>query len=418
MKQTDFDTLIVGGGAAGMMAAITAAEQGCRVRLLEKNDRPGRKLYITGKGRCNLTNDCPVQTVLENIPTNPKFLYSALRAFPPQRTMEYFTALGVPLKVERGKRVFPVSDRAADVIDALRNRMRELRVQYTCCTVRELLSENGRVVGVRTNDADYFAPTVLLATGGVSYPRTGSTGDGYTMARSVGHTITPLTGSLVPLEEDGSLCAQLDGLTLKNVAVRLQNAAGKTVYEDFGEAVFTPFGLDGPTILSCSAHMGTADGFTVVFDLKPALSEETLDAKLLRIFREEDVRTVSAALRKMLPRQLISPILHLAELPFSQQKDTLSREARKRLIASLKHFPIRIRGKRPPEEAIVTSGGISVREVDPKTMESKKLRGLYLAGELLDIDAYTGGFNLQIAWATGYAAGNAIAAAKKERESI
>ncbi|MBR2976837.1 MAG: NAD(P)/FAD-dependent oxidoreductase [Oscillospiraceae bacterium] len=418
MKQTDFDTLIVGGGAAGMMAAITAAEQGCRVRLLEKNDRPGRKLYITGKGRCNLTNDCPVQTVLENIPTNPKFLYSALRAFPPQRTMEYFTALGVPLKVERGKRVFPVSDRAADVIDALRNRMRELRVEYICCTVRELLSDNGRVVGVRTNDADYFAPTVLLATGGVSYPRTGSTGDGYTMARSVGHTITPLTGSLVPLEEDGSLCAQLDGLTLKNVAVRLQNAAGKTVYEDFGEAVFTPFGLDGPTILSCSAHMGTADGFTVVFDLKPALSEETLDAKLLRIFREEDVRTVSAALRKMLPRQLISPILHLAELPFSQQKDTLSREARKRLIAALKHFPIRIRGKRPPEEAIVTSGGISVREVDPKTMESKKLRGLYLAGELLDIDAYTGGFNLQIAWATGYAAGNAIAAAKKERESI
>ncbi len=418
MKQTVFDTLIVGGGAAGMMAAITAAEQGCRVRLLEKNDRPGRKLYITGKGRCNLTNDCPVQTVLENIPTNPKFLYSALRAFPPQRTMEYFTALGVPLKVERGKRVFPVSDRAADVIDALRNRMRELRVEYTCCTVRELLSENGRVVGVRTNDADYFAPTVLLATGGVSYPRTGSTGDGYTMARSVGHTITPLTGSLVPLEEDGSLCAQLDGLTLKNVAVRLQNAAGKTVYEDFGEALFTPFGLDGPTILSCSAHMGTADGFTVVFDLKPALSEETLDAKLLRIFREEDVRTVSAALRKMLPRQLISPILHLAELPFSQQKDTLSREARKRLIAALKHFPIRIRGKRPPEEAIVTSGGISVREVDPKTMESKKLRGLYLAGELLDIDAYTGGFNLQIAWATGYAAGNAIAAAKKERESI
>ncbi|MBR3848984.1 MAG: NAD(P)/FAD-dependent oxidoreductase [Oscillospiraceae bacterium] len=418
MKQTDFDTLIVGGGAAGMMAAITAAEQGCRVRLLEKNDRPGRKLYITGKGRCNLTNDCPVQTVLENIPTNPKFLYSALRTFPPQRTMEYFTALGVPLKVERGKRVFPVSDRAADVIDALRNRMRELRVEYICCTVRELLSDNGRVVGVRTNDADYFAPTVLLATGGVSYPRTGSTGDGYTMARSVGHTITPLTGSLVPLEEDGSLCAQLDGLTLKNVAVRLQNAAGKTVYEDFGEAVFTPFGLDGPTILSCSAHMGTADGFTVVFDLKPALSEETLDAKLLRIFREEDVRTVSAALRKMLPRQLISPILHLAELPFSQQKDTLSREARKRLIASLKHFPIRIRGKRPPEEAIVTSGGISVREVDPKTMESKKLRGLYLAGELLDIDAYTGGFNLQIAWATGYAAGNAIAAAKKERESI
>lgn len=415
MSRAMFDALVVGGGASGMMAAVTAAENGCHVLLLEKNGRPGRKLYITGKGRCNLTNDCTPQAVLENVPTNPKFLYSAIHAFPPQRTMECFTALGVPLKVERGRRVFPVSDRAADIIDALQKRIRALRVGFTSCTVRELLTENGAVAGVSTDTGDFFAPAVLLATGGASYPRTGSTGDGYALAKAVGHTITPLSGSLVPLEEDGSLCARLAGLTLKNVGVRLQNAAGKTVYEDFGEASFTPFGLDGPTILSCSAHMGTDTGFTVLFDLKPALSEETLDAKLLRVVREEDAHTVSAALRKMLPHQLVSPVLHLAQLPFSQESATLSREARKRLVGALKRFPVPIRGKRPLEEAIVTSGGVSVREVDPKTMASKKLRGLYFAGELLDLDAYTGGFNLQIAWATGYAAGAAIAAAKKER---
>ena len=418
MNRTGFDAILVGGGASGMMAAITAAEQGCRVLLLEKNDRPGRKLYITGKGRCNLTNDCPAQTVLENVPTNPKFLYSAMHAFPPQRTMEFFTALGCPLKVERGRRVFPVSDRAADVIDALWNRCRALGVEYRSCTVDRILLKDGAAVGVATGAGEFFAPAVLLASGGASYPRTGSTGDGYRMAQAVGHTVTPLTGSLVPLEEEGSLCRQLSGLTLKNVGVRLQNAAGKTVYEDFGEAEFTDFGLSGPTILSCSAHMGGKTGFTVLFDLKPARDEATIDAKLLRLFQEDGIHSLTAVLNRMLPRQLVSPVLHLAELPVSQQTDTLPREGRRRLIGVLKRFPVPIRGKRPIEEAIVTSGGVSVREVDPGTMRSKLVPGLYLAGELLDLDAYTGGFNLQIAWATGHAAGAAIAAAKKERETI
>ena len=415
MSRATFDALVVGGGASGMMAAVTAAENGCRVALLEKNDRPGRKLYITGKGRCNLTNDCPAQTVLENVPTNPKFLYSAINAFPPQRTMEFFTSLGCPLKTERGHRVFPASDRAADVIDALWNKCRALRVTFQSCTVEHILTQDGAAVGVTTNEGDFYAPAVLLAVGGASYPRTGSAGDGYRMAQAVGHTVTPLTGSLVPLEADGSLCASLAGLTLENVGVRLQNAAGKTVYEDFGEAEFTDFGLSGPTILSCSAHMGEQSGFTVLFDLKPALSEETLDAKLLRMLRQEELRTVTPMLNKLLPRQLVSPVLHLAELPFSRQTAELTREERRRLIAALKRFPVPIRGKRPIEEAIITSGGVSVQEVDPKTMQSKKLRGLHFAGELLDLDAYTGGFNLQIAWATGHAAGAAIAAAKKER---
>ncbi len=416
MNRTAFDALIVGGGASGMMAAITAAEQGCRVLLLEKNDRPGRKLYITGKGRCNLTNDCPAQTVLENVPTNPKFLYSAMQAFPPQRTMEFFTSLGVPLKTERGRRVFPASDRAADIIDALWNRCRALRVAFQSCTAERILTQDGAAVGVATDKGEFFAPAVLLAVGGASYPRTGSTGDGYRMVQAVGHTVTPLTGSLVPLEENGSLCAQLAGLTLKNVGVRLRNAAGKIVYEDFGEAEFTDFGLSGPTILSCSAHMGNDTGFTVLFDLKPALDEATIDAKLLRLFREDGTHTLTAVLNKMLPRQLVSPVLHLAGLPVSQGTDTLPREGRRRLIGALKRFPIPIRGKRPIEEAIVTSGGVSVREVDPATMRSKRVPGLYFAGEILDVDAYTGGFNLQIAWATGHAAGAAIAAAKKERE--
>lgn len=409
MNTSTFDLLVVGGGAAGMMAAITAAEQGASVLILEKNDRPCRKVYITGKGRCNLTNHCTWQEVLENIPNGGKFLFGAMRAFPPEAVMSFFEDLGCPLKTERGGRVFPQSDKSASVIDALRDRSRELNIRLKQAVVQSVLTENGQAVGVATSAGTFYGSAVLLATGGASYPRTGSTGDGYPMAEALGHTVVPPTGSLVPLVESGDFCRFVAGLALRNVAVKLTNAKGKTVYTDFGEAEFTEYGLTGPTILSSSVHMGRDIGFTVHLDLKPALSPEKLEARLLRDLQQYQNCPMETALSQLLPRQIIVPMLKKAEIDPALPAHSLRKAQRQTLLRLVKDLPISIHGKRPLDEAIVTSGGVKTSEIDPKTMESKKISGLYFAGEILDVDAYTGGYNLQIAWATGRAAGLAAA---------
>lgn len=407
MNGSTVDFLIVGAGASGMMAAITAAEQGASVAVLEKNGRPGRKLYITGKGRCNVTNDSDAQTCLAQTRTNPKFLYAAMQAFPPSSTIAFFEALGCPLKTERGNRVFPCSDHAADVIDALNNRMRELRIGFFTGAAERLLIENGTLCGVHASRGDFRADRVLLATGGASYPRTGSTGDGYALARQAGHTIIEPTGSLVPLLCDAPICRA--GLALKNVELTLQNESGKTVYAERGELTLTDYGLDGPMALTASTYLGRETGFTAYLDLKPALDEAALDARILRDLKQYQNSPMEAALTSLLPRALIVPVLRAAQIAPTLAANSLTRDGRKRLVQSLKRIALPIQGKRPIEEAIVTAGGVDVREVNPRTMESKLLPGLYFAGELLDLDARTGGFNLQIAWATGHAAGLAAA---------
>ena len=408
MSASTFDLLVAGGGAAGMMAAITAAENGASVCILEKNSRPCRKVYITGKGRCNVTNNCSAAECIENIPTNPKFLYSALHAFPPEKVMAFFEESGCPLKTERGNRVFPVSDRAADIIDALRERSRGLNIALKPTVCRRLRCENDAVLGMETDSGLFNAPAVILATGGASYPLTGSTGDGYAIAQAVGHTIVAPTGSLVPLECAGDYLSDLNGLSLRNVGVRLCRD-GRCIHSEFGELTFTAFGLDGPTVLTCSAHMGRDSGFTLHLDLKPALTAEMLDARILREIAAAPGSTMPLLLSKLLPRQMIRPVLKQCGISPALAADALTKAARQTLIRTLKDLPFPILGKRPLEEAIVTSGGVSVSEVDPKTMQSRLISGLYFAGELLDVDAYTGGFNLQIAWATGHAAGLAAA---------
>lgn len=410
MNGLQTDILVVGGGAAGMMAAGTAAALGCRVTLLEHSGRLGKKLSITGKGRCNVTNCCTVEEVLRNVPRNSRFLYSAMAAFPPEQVMAFFTELGCPLKVERGNRVFPQSDRSASVVDALRGYLGGKRVEVLKAEAKELLQEDGAVSGVRTDQGDFFAPQVILATGGCSYPLTGSTGDGYRMAADAGHTIVEPQGSLVPLVEAGDDCRRMMGLSLRNVAVRLVNEKGKPVYEDFGELLFTHFGLSGPTVLSASAHMKPGSTYGVEIDLKPALDEKKLDDRILRDFEKYQNRDFENALGDLLPRTMIPVMIQRVGIPGTEKVHSVTRQQRRRLLEEIKRFSVAVAGKRPVEEAIITSGGVKVSEVDPKTMASKKLRGLYLAGELLDVDAYTGGFNLQIAWATGRAAGLAAAA--------
>ena len=412
------EILVVGGGAAGMMAAGTAAELGARITLLEHNDRLGKKLYITGKGRCNVTNHCSAEEVLQNVPRNSRFLYSAMNAFPPERTVAFFEELGCPLKTERGNRVFPVSDKSASILDALRHWLKKTGVHIVTADARELLQESGAVTGVRTDRGDYAARRVILCTGGCSYPLTGSTGDGYRMAESAGHTIVPPRGSLVPLEEVGSDCHQMMGLSLRNVAVRLVNQKRKTVYEDFGELLFTHFGLSGPTILSASAHMNAKDRYAVEIDLKPALDEKKLDERILRDFEKYQNRDVENALCDLLPRTMIPVVVRRMGVDPTEKVHSVTRQQRRALLETLKCFRVEIAGPRPVEEAIVTAGGVKVSEINPKTMESKRLAGLYLAGELLDVDAYTGGFNLQIAWATGYAAGRAAAAGPEDNEGV
>ena len=410
--------IVAGAGAAGMMAAVTAARQGAKVVLIEPNEKVGRKLYITGKGRCNVTNDCRVDQLLASVPRNGKFLYSAFSRFSPQDTIAFFEKLGVPLKVERGNRVFPQSDRAADVIDALWKELRRCRVELRQDRVTEVAVSGGRVSGVKLEKAGLVnCEAVLLATGGASYPRTGSTGDGYRIAEALGHTITPIRGSLVPLESEDRACSQLQGLSLRNVVLRMKNQRGKTVYHEQGELLFTHFGLSGPLVLSASAHMDFArDRYAAHIDLKPALDEEKLDARLLRDFGERANQDVSNALGALVPRSMIPVMAERTGIDGQTKVRDIRREQRRRLLDALKDFTVDISGPRPVEEAIVTAGGVKVSQVDPKTMQSKLVQGLYFAGELLDVDGYTGGFNLQIAWSTGYAAGLAAAGGKEANE--
>ena len=402
-----YDAIVIGGGPAGMFAAITAARQGAKVLLLERNDRLGKKLLITGKGRCNVTNQCSAEEVLQNTPRNGRFLYSAMTAFPPEKTMAFFESCGCPLKVERGNRVFPVSDRSQSVLDALQGQLRKLHIPVIQARVQKILTEDGSVRGVATENGIYEAETVVLATGGASYPATGSTGDGYALASALGHTIVEPQGSLVPLETAGQNAQDMQGLSLRNCGVKLLNAKGKVLYKDFGELLFTHFGISGPTVLSASCHM-KGEGCRLVIDLKPALDEGKLDGRILRDLEMYQNRAMENALTDLLPRSMIPVVLRRLDIDPALQANALTKQKRRELVTLLKAFSLDITGKRPVREAIITSGGVKTSEIDPKTMESKKVAGLYFAGEVIDCDAYTGGFNLQIAWATAYAAGMAI----------
>ena len=402
-----YDGIVIGGGPAGMFAAITAAQNGAKVLLLERNDRLGKKLLITGKGRCNVTNDCSAQEVLQNTPRNGRFLYSAMTAFPPEKTKAFFEERGCALKTERGNRVFPVTDKAVSILDCLQNELRRQHVMVKAARVKHILTENGQVTGVETQNERINAKWVILATGGASYPTTGSTGDGYAMAAQLGHTIVPAEGSLVPLETAGSDCQDMQGLSLRNCGVKLLNAKGKVLYKDFGELLFTHFGVSGPTVLSASCHL-KGEGGRLVIDLKPALEENKLDDRILRDLDMYQNRAMENALTDLLPRSMIPVVLRRLDIDPNMQANSLTKQKRRAMVELLKAFPIEITGKRPVAEAIITSGGVKVSEIDPKTMESKKVPGLYFAGEVIDCDAYTGGFNLQIAWATAYAAGSAV----------
>lgn len=403
-----YDGIVIGGGPAGMFAAITAASRGEKVLLLEKMDRLGKKLLITGKGRCNVTNRCSAQEVLQNTPRNGRFLYSAMTAFPPEKTISFFEEHGCPLKTERGNRVFPVTDRSQSILDCLQRELRRQKVTVIQEAVSQILVKDGKVCGVQTTKAVYEARWVILATGGVSYPATGSTGDGYAMAKGLGHTVVAQEGNLVPLEVVGPDCKQMQGLSLRNVGVKLLNAKGKVLYKDFGELLFTHFGISGPTVLSASCHL-KGEGCKILIDLKPALEETKLDDRILRDLELYQNRSMENALTDLLPRSMIPVVLRRLEIDPEMQANSLTRQKRRAMVELLKAFPLEIAGKRPVSEAIITSGGIKVSEIDPKTMESRLIPGLYFAGEIIDCDAYTGGFNLQIAWATAYASGSSAA---------
>ena len=412
MNRIDYDIIVIGGGGAGMMAAISAAQAGAQVCLLERNPKVGRKLYITGKGRCNVTNHCSVEEVLAATPRNSRFLYSAMSHTPPSEVEKFFEDLGVKLKVERGNRVFPASDKAADIIDALFFQLRRLKVPVLQDRVENLICEDGSITGVETEQGSYRCKAVILATGGLSYQATGSTGDGHRMAQELGHTIVEPKPSLVPLESPDEFCAQMQGLALKNVTLTVKNKKKKVVYQEQGELLFTHFGLSGPLVLSASAHMRDfeKDEYKCSIDLKPALDEATLDARLVRELTENANKDMNNLLGSMAPRMLVPVLLERADIPGEKKAHDITKQERRRLLELFKFFTVQVSGPRPINDAIITSGGVKVSEVDPKTMMSKKVSGLYLAGELLDVDAYTGGFNLQIAWATGRAAGESAAA--------
>lgn len=395
-----------------MMAAITAARAGAEVVLLEPNEKVGRKLYITGKGRCNVTNNCTREVLTASIPRNGKFLYSAFSRFGPADTMAFFEGLGVRLKTERGNRVFPCSDKAADIVDALFLELRRQGVELLQDRVTGLTVQAGAFSGVQTESGRELGDckAFILATGGASYPRTGSTGDGYRLAQSVGHTVVPIRGSLVPLESDDSCCSKLQGLSLRNVELCVKNDKGKTIFQEQGELLFTHFGLSGPLVLSASAHMDFGkSSYTAHIDLKPALDERKLDARLLRDFDERANQDYANALGGLVPRSMVPVLVERTAVSADTKVHDIRREQRRKLLEALKDFAVPLTGARPVEEAVVTSGGVAVGEVDPKSMESKKAKGLFIAGELLDVDGYTGGFNLQIAWSTGHAAGLAAA---------
>ena len=407
MKQ--FDRIIIGGGAAGMFAAGFAGQRGERVLVLEKRERPARKILVTGKGRCNLTNNCTPQQFIAAVRRNPRFLMSAAYAFPPQQTMAVFEGLGVPLKTERGGRVFPVSDRAMDIADALCEFARRGGVQVVQAAVTGLILENGGVCGARTADGrEYRAPLTVLATGGKSYPATGSDGSGYRLAAEAGHTILPPRPSLVPIicENTDKQFQALMGLSLRNVTLNLiEKKSGKTVYSELGEMLFTHFGISGPLALTASSYMERPTDYRITIDCKPGLAPEQLDARLLRDFSAAPNRAFGNTLEALLPRSLIPVVVAKSGIPTGRRVNQLTREKRQRLGALLKAFPLTPQALRPIEEAVVTAGGVSVREIDPRTMHSRLAEGLAFAGEVIDVDAVTGGYNLQIAWSTGYLAG-------------
>ena len=406
-----YDVVVIGAGAAGMMAACTAAEKGAKTAVIEKNDKVGRKLAITGKGRCNVTNDCDAETVMKNLPKNPRFMYSCLNAFPPQSVKEFFINEGVPLKTERGNRVFPVSDSAYDIVDALKRRMKRLGVKLINGRAADVTAEGGEVTGVVTDDLVIPAKCVIIATGGLSYPGTGSTGDGYEIAKKLGHTVTAIKPSLVPLEtaED---CSEMAGLSLKNVTLTVaEEGRKKPVFREQGEMLFTHTGISGPLVLSASSVMGgiAENRYTAYIDFKPALDAGTLDARIVRDLGERKNMQLSNALRKLLPEAVIPIVLEKAGIAPAKQCNSVTKQERTALGAAVKALPLCITAYRPIAEAIITDGGVSVKEIDPKTMQSKLVRGLYFAGEILDVTGFTGGFNLQTAFSTGHAAGAAAA---------
>ena len=404
------DILIIGGGAAGLMAAGVASMKGKSVTVLERNERPARKVMITGKGRCNVTNNCDsLDELISNVPVNGRFLYSAFSSFMPRDTMELFEDMGVPLKTERGNRVFPVSDKAVDIVDALTAFATDDGAQIVNARATELIIEDGCVKGVMTESGEaFYAQKVLVATGGKSYPVTGSTGDGYDFARQVGHTVTELKPSLVSLVCHEGFCTDLQGLALKNVAIKVVDTAKKKeIYKDMGEMLFTHFGVSGPMILSASSHMRNMEKgrYQIFVDMKPALTPEQLDSRILRDFSENNNKNFINSLGGLLPRKMIPVVVKLSGIKPTEKVNQITKEQRARLVSVLKEFKITVNDFSPIKDAIVTSGGVKVSEINPKTMESKLCQNLYFAGEVIDVDAYTGGFNLQIAFSTGHLAG-------------
>lgn len=403
------DLVVIGGGAAGMMCAYTAAERGLSVTLLDPNNQLGRKVRITGKGRCNVTNNCDIKTFMANIPGDARFLYSALNRLSPADTMDFFENHGLPLKTERGNRVFPVSDNANDVAGLMTTLCRRSGVKVIQTTAKDISVEDGCVTGVKTQQGTIPCRAAAVCTGGLSYPLTGSKGDGLRFAKSFGHTIIPTRPSLVPLESDDEYCAQMQGFSLKNVCLHAYEN-DKLIYKELGEMLFTHFGVSGPLVLSASSHMrkmGQAK-YRLEIDLKPGLDEKKLDARLLKDFQKYSNREFRNALGDLAGRAMIPVLVELSEIPPETKVNSITHEQRMKLLSLFKAFPVSISGTRPINEAIVTSGGVSTREINPRTMESKLVSGLYFAGEVLDLDAYTGGFNLQIAWSTGFVAGNSI----------
>lgn len=402
---TDRTVAVIGGGAAGLIACGKLKDRAKKVILIEKNGLCGKKLRITGKGRCNITNSAKISDFFDNIPTNAKFLYSALNNFTNDDIKALLNSLGVKVKTERGGRVFPESDRADDVADALALFALGKNVIKVRDTAKEILIEDGRVSGVKTDTKIIKADSVILATGGASYPLTGSNGDGYEMAKKLGHTIISLKPSLVPLVTREKWTADLMGLTLKNVSLTLSDMNGKKIYNDFGEMLFTHFGISGPIVLSASAHIKDKIPCRAHIDLKPAIDDATLDKRLIRDFEKFAKKHLVNSLEELLPKALIPVIIRLAGLDAHKVTSMISREERAGLVKVIKALPLTVIGTRPISEAIITSGGIKVSEINPSTMESKLVKGLYFAGEIIDVDAYTGGFNLQIAFSTGALAG-------------
>ena len=405
MDKLDADVIIIGGGAAGALAGVFCGEWGKRTIIFEPNGKIGKKLAITGKGRCNVTNNCDNAELMKNIPVNSKFLYSAFSRFSSEDTMNFFEESGVPLKTERGNRVFPQSDKAADIVTALERRLKKAGVKIIKQRVTEIISEDGVCTGVKAGGKVYTATSVLLATGGRSYPVTGSDGSGYKLAEDLGHTVTPLKPSLVPIECCEKYCADMMGLSLRNVTLSLYDG-GKKIYSELGEMLFTHFGVSGPLVLSASSHIRELqqDRFRMFIDLKPGLDEQKLDDRILRDFKENINRIFGNSLSKLLPTKLIPTVVRLSGIEGERKVNSVTREERQKLVKLLKAFPLTVKKFRPIEEAIITSGGIDIKEIDPKTMESKLVQGLFFAGEIIDVDAYTGGFNLQIAFSTAYTA--------------